>query len=391
MDKKDLIKVSVPVVGEEEIEAVAEVLRSGYYVQGRNVKRFEEGWAEYIGVEHAIATNSGTSALHIALAAADIGPGDEVIVPPLTFFATIEAVLHQNAIPVFADIDPETFTLDPVDVEEKITDKTKAIIPVHLFGLPAEMDEIMRIAEKNNLIVIEDCAQAHGAEYKGRRVGSIGDVGCWSFYATKNITTGEGGMITTNNPEIAKKARIIRSHGMTSRDDHIILGYNYRMNEIQAAIGIVQLRKIDELNDIRIRNSLYLIDSLRDIEWMKPQKIPGYVKHVFFWAPFLIDEGKLGIDTKELTKKLREKGVEVRHRYREPLYKQAMLLNKIAYPRGCPFTCPFYGREIDYSRVYLPNAEKVAGKLIGLPNHPKLGEEDLMRVVEVFRTLSASP
>lgn len=391
MDKKDLIKVSVPVVGEEEIEAVAEVLRSGYYVQGKNVKRFEEGWAEYIGVEHAIATNSGTSALHIALAAADIGPGDEVIVPPLTFFATIEAVLHQNAIPIFADIDPETFTLDPKDVEEKITDKTKAIIPVHLFGLPAEMDEIMNIAKENNLIVIEDCAQAHGAEYKGKRVGSIGDVGCWSFYATKNITTGEGGMITTNNPEIAEKARRIRSHGMTSRDDHAILGYNYRMNEIQAAIGIVQLKKIEKLNNIRIRNSLYLIDSLEDIGWMKPQKIPDYVKHVFFWTPFLVDEEKLGMDTKELVKQLRKKGVEVRHRYREPLYKQAMLLHKAAYPRGCPFTCPYYGKEIDYSKVYLPNAEKVAGKLIGLPNHPKLTDDELNRVVEVFKSFSASP
>ncbi len=391
MDKDGLIKVSIPVVGEEEIEAVAEVLRSGYYVQGRNVKKFEEGWAEYIGVEHAVATNSGTSALHIALAAADIGPGDEVIVPPLTFFATIEAVLHQNAIPVFADIDPETFTLDPKDVEDKITDKTRAIIPVHLFGLPAEMDEIMRIARRNDLVVIEDCAQAHGAEYKGKRVGSIGDVGCWSFYATKNITTGEGGMITTNNSEIAEKARIIRSHGMTSRDDHVVLGYNYRMNEIQAAIGVVQLRKIEELNNIRIRNSLYLIDSLRDIGWMKPQKIPDYVRHVFFWAPFLVEEEKLGMDTKELVKQLREKGVEVRHRYREPLYKQTMLVHKAAYPRGCPFTCPYYGKEIEYSKVYLPNAEKVAGKLIGLPNHPKLTEAELAKIVKVFRSLIANP
>ena len=389
MDSKTrrYVKVAEPYVGEEEVKAVAEVILSGRYVQGPKVKEFEEKFAQYIGVKHAVATNSGTAALHIALAAAGVGPGDEVIVPALTFFATVEAVLHQNAVPIFADIDPETCNIDPDDIRKRMTDKTKAIIPVHLYGQPADMDPIMEIAEDHDLIVIEDCAQAHGAEYKGRKVGSIGHIGCWSFYATKNMTTGEGGMITTNDDEIAEKARLIRNHGMISRDDHMVLGYNYRMSEIQAAFGLVQLSRLDKLNEIRIRNSMYLMENLKDVEWLRPTKILPYVKHVFFWAPFRVLEDKLGMSTKELVALLRERGVEVRHRYYAPLYKQIVLLKKATYPHGCPFSCPFYGREIDYSKVYLPGAEQVAGKMIGLPNHPKLTKEDLDYVIEVIKSI----
>jgi len=383
----DLIKVATPMVGEEEIQAVAEVLKSGRYVQGPKVRNFEEKFAEYIGAKHAIATNSGTAALHIALAAAGIGPGDEVIVPPLTFFATVEAVLHQNAVPIFADIDPETCTLDPDDLSKRISRKTKAIIPVHLFGHPAEMDPLMELAEDYNLIVIEDAAQAHGAEYKERKVGSIGHIGCWSFYATKNMTTGEGGMITTNDDKIDKLARIIRNHGMTTRDDHVFLGYNYRMSEINAAIGIVQLAKLDKLNAIRTRISLYLRKQLEEIEWLSPLTIKPYVKHAFFWCPFKVNEEKIGITTSELIKILREKGVEVRHRYYTPLYKQEVLIKKQTYPHKCPFHCSYYGHNIDYAKVYLPNAERVAGKIIGLPNHPNLTKEDLNRLIEIIKSI----
>lgn len=384
----ELIRVATPSVGEEEIEAVAEVLRSGRYVQGQKVEEFEEKFAEYIGTEHAVATNSGTAALHTAQAAAGIGPGDEVIVPALTFFSTVTSVIHNNAVPILADIDPEVYCLDPRDVERKITEKTKAVIPVHLYGHPAEMDKILEIAKAHNLLVIEDAAQAHGAEYKGRKVGSIGDIGCWSFYATKNMTTGEGGMITTDDSNIAEKARLIRSHGMTSRDDHEVLGYNYRMNEIAAAIGVVQLSKLDRLNEIRTRNSMYLLKKLEDVDWLETAKIKPYVKHAFFWCPVRVNEEKLGMKTKDLVAALRERGIEVRHRYVAPLYRQPMLLKQNTYPRRCPFSCPFYGKEIDYSLFGSPNTEKIAGKMIGLPNHPKLSREDLEIVISTIKSIT---
>ncbi len=383
----ELIKVAIPSVGEEEIEAVAEVLRSGRYVQGPKVKEFEEKFADYIGTEHAIATNSGTAALHIAQAAAGIGPGDEVIVPALTFFSTITSVIHNNAIPIFADIDTEIYCLDPEDIEKKITKKTKAIIPVHLYGHPAEMDQIIEIAQTHNLLVIEDAAQAHGAQYKGQKVGSIGDTGCWSFYATKNMTTGEGGMITTDDSNIAEKAGRIRSHGMTSRDDHAVIGYNYRMNEIAAAIGLIQLSKLDRLNQIRTRNSMYLLKNLESVDWLETAKIKPYVKHAFFWCPARVNEEKLGMKTKDLVATLRERGVEVRHRYVAPLYKQPMLINQNVYPKKCPFSCPFYGKEIDYSGFKCANAEKIAGKMIGLPNHPKLRREELDTVISTIKNV----
>lgn len=383
----ELIKVATPIVGEEEIQAVAEVLRSGRYVQGPTVKEFEETFARYVGTKHAVATNSGTAAIHVSLATAGIGPGDEVIVPPLTFFATVEAVLHQNAIPIFADIDPEIYNLDPDDVARHITDKTKAIIPVHLYGHPAEMDPIMDLAKDHNLKVIEDCAQAHGAEYKGKKVGSFGHMGCWSFYATKNMTTGEGGIITTDDDKVAEIARAIRSHGMTGRDDHAFLGYNYRMDEMRAAIGIVQLAKLDKLNAVRSKNSLYLIEHLKDVEWLIPPTIKPYVKHAFFWCPFRVDEENLGMDTSQLIKILREKGVEVRHRYYEPLYRQEVLVKKQTYSHHCPFNCPYYNRNIDYMKVYLPNVEKIAGKMIGLPNHPALTKEELDKVTSVVKSI----
>lgn len=374
-------------MGEEEIAAVARVLRSGRYVQGPKVKEFEENFADYVGTEHAIATNSGTAALHISLAAGGIGPGDEVIVPALTFFSTVTSVIHSNAIPIFADIDPRIYCLDPQDMEKKITEKTKAVIPVHLYGHPAEMDQITEIARDHDLLVIEDAAQAHGAEYKGQKVGALGDAGCWSFYATKNMTTGEGGMITTNESKIVEKARLIRSHGMTSRDDHAILGYNYRMNEIAAAIGLFQLHKLDKLNKRRTKNSRYLLKKLENIPWLETAKIKPYVKHAFFWCPVQVNEEKLGMKTKDLVAKLKERDVEVRHRYVAPLYKQPMLLNQRAYPKRCPFSCPFYGKEIDYSDFNCPNTEKIAGKMIGLPNHPELKRRELDTIISIIKTI----
>ena len=378
----ELIKVAKPFIGKEEIDAVKEVLLSGKYVSGKRVKEFEEKFAEYHGVKYAIAVNSGTAALHVALSVLGIEQGDEVIVPPLTFFSTISAVLHQYGVPIFADIDPVSYCIDPADIEKRITKKTKAIIPVHLYGNSAEMDEIINIARKYRLKIIEDCAQAHGTEYKGRKVGSIGDIGTFSFFATKHMTTGEGGMLITNNKEWADLAKIIRNHGMIDRDHHDYLGYNYRMNEIAAAIGIEQLKKLDHLNKKRIENSLYLILELekREIIWLKLPKLSKHIKHTFFWCPIFIHKDRLGMTTKELIKHLRDSGVETRNRYREPLYRQKILLEKNKYPHRIFWA----DNDTDYSNVCMENVEKIAGCLIGLPNHPGLKKQDLDKIIDII-------
>ncbi len=381
-----MIKVAKPFIDDKEIREVRNVLLSGNYVSGNRVRKFEQEFSEYIGVKHGIGVNSGTAALHIALYSIGINPGDEVIVPPITFFATITSVIYQYAVPIFADIDINSYCISPESIEEQITDKTKAIIPVHVFGNSAEMDEIMKIAEKYNLVVLEDCAQAHGTEYKGMKVGSIGDISAFSFFATKHMTTIEGGMILTNNDEWAEIAKAVRSHGMIDRNTHKFLGYNNRMNEVEAAIGLVQLEKLEKLNKKRIDNSYYLINELKKLkrDWFLLPDIKPYVKHTFFWLPLLIKEEKLGMTTEEFRNYLFEKGIETRHRYFEPLYKQDVLINKENYPHNIIFK----DSNIDYKKVYLENSEKIAGKLIGLPNHPGLSKNELDYIVNVFKNLS---
>ena len=262
------IKVSIasPVIEKEEINAVIDVMKSGMIAQGPKVIEFEEEFAKYVGAKYGIATNSGTSALHVALLAAGIGEGDEVITTPFTFAATGNSILYTGARPVFVDIDPETFTIDPAKIEEAITDKTKAIMPVQLYGQAADMEPIMKIAKEHDLIVIEDAAQAHGAEYNGEKVGNLGDMACFSFYPTKNMTTSEGGMITTNSEEFAENAKVFRAHGSATKYHHDVLGYNFRMTDIAAAIGLEQLKKIDSFNEKRIANAKCLNEGLKDIE-----------------------------------------------------------------------------------------------------------------------------
>jgi perosamine synthetase len=380
----EFIKVATPLVGEEECAAVREVLLSGMYVSGKKVQEFEAKYAEYIGTKYSAMVNSGTAAIHIILATMGIGPGDEVIVPAMTFFSTATAVMHQNAVPVFADVD-EHYCMDPDSFERAISDRTKAVIPVHYFGYMADMNRIMKIAEKHNLYVIEDCAQAHGAEYYGKKAGAIGHAGAFSFFATKNMTTGEGGGITTNDEEMAKKARLIRAHGMINRDDHALLGYNYRMTEMEAAMGLVQLAKLDDFNAKRRANSEYLLDKLRDLEWLYIETFDPNVKHAYFWCPIRVLEEKTGKPASDFGQHLKDNQIGFRQRYQEPLNRQIMLKEMNFYPKGCPVTCPFYGKKMDYSQAVVPNAEKVSGKIFGLPNHPKLEKRELDRVVEVVR------
>lgn len=380
-----MIKVAAPSVGQEEIDAVTEVIKSGNYVAGKRVKAFEEAFAEYIGVQHAVAVSNGTDALINALFGAQVRPGNEVIVPPLTFFATVASVIHVGARPVFADIDPDTYCLDPESVREVLTERTAAILPVHIYGNVAEMDELNEIIyeeydsrdvlrRRHKPYVIEDAAQAHGAEYKGRKAGSLGDASCFSFYATKNMTTiEEGGMVTTNDGRIAKYVEVLRNHGMINRNDHMYVGANNRLGEIGGAVGLIQLRKLDAMNAKRSANSEYLDVGLSSLglPWLKLPTVKPYVKHAWFWYPILIDEDALGMSTLDFRDFLKEAGIETRHRYVEPLYKQPALMP--------------YGKH--YAELNLPNAEKICGRMLGLPNHQRLSRQELDYIIEVFKEL----
>lgn len=357
------IKIAEPYITDDEVGELIATLKSGYLAYGSKCRLFEERFADYVGVKYAVATVNGTSALHTALLALGIGAGDEVITTPFSFIASSNAILYVGARPVFVDIDPETYNLDPNELAEKITNRTKAILVVHLYGHPCEMDPILEIARDHKLFVIEDTAQAHGAEYKGRKVGSFGDVAAFSFYATKNMTTGEGGMLVTNDKNVAEKARLIINHGQLSKYEHVMLGYNYLFNDILASLGLVQLKKLDMLNEIRIRNAEYYNERLSRVSAIKVPRRRPYVKHVYnqyvIWAE----------ERNSLMKHLLNRGIEVAVHYPKPLYKQS------------PYV------ELGYGDLKLNNVEEACKHVLSIPVHPKLQREELdyiARSIEEF-------
>lgn len=302
------IPLAKPDIGKDEIEAVIETMRSGWVSQGEKVEEFEESFAKYCGVKHGVAVNSGTAALHVALASLDIRKGDEVITTPLSCVATTNPIVYLNAKPVFVDVEPETLNIDPALIEKKITPKTKAILPVHLFGHPVNLDPIIEVAEKHGLEVIEDAAQAHGAKYKGKKVGSFGHISCFSFYADKLVTTVEGGIALTNDEELAEKMRLLRSFGMSKREKfyHPILGYNYKMSDIHAAIGLVQLRKLDNYIQRRRSNIGHLKKQLRNQDLKLPVEL-NYAFNVYYVCHILVKKGK-----EKIVEHLERKGIETR-------------------------------------------------------------------------------
>jgi perosamine synthetase len=375
-----MIKSASPQINEDDLLAVRKVLASGQLVSGPRVAEFENNFATYIGTREAVAVNSGTAAIHSALAAAGIRPGDEVIVPALTFFSTVTAIIHQGAVPIFADISLSNYSLDPNDCKNRITERTRALLPVHYFGHAAEMETFLNIANEHKLILVEDCAQSHGTMYKDKKTGSIGDMGCFSFFATKHMTTGEGGIVTTNNSEYAEYMRSFRNHGMRSRHEHSILGYNYRMPEMAGALGVSQLRKLEKFNEARIERSEKIIEHIQDIPWLNVPEIPSHVRHTYFWCHILIDEGTLGMDTQDLIEYLKARGVEVRNRYLEPLYRQPLLTKNI--PAILRLSA---GQHLpDYGNLSLPNSERVAGSIIGLPNRPDMTDAEIEELIEIL-------
>ncbi len=361
----DMIPIANPFIEDEEIQEVVKVLKSGFIAQGPKVAEFEEKFAEYANTSHAIATSSGTTALHLTLLAAGIGTGDEVITTPFSFAATGNVVLYTGAKPVFADIDPDTYNLNPEKIEEAITPKTRAIMPVHLYGQPADMEPIQKIADDHGLYVIEDAAQAHGAVYHGKKVGSLGDMAGFSFYPTKNMTTSEGGIITTDNSEFAEKARILRAHGEKERYNHVVLGYNFRMTDIAAAIGLVQLKRLEGFNQKRIENANYLTEHINELDGIAAPYIQDDVKHVFHQYTIQVDANLRD----DCIKFLNEQGVGTGIHYPKAIYHQE-LYQKLGFKDKCP------------------EAEKAAKKVISIPVHPQLKVEDLEVIVQALEDTS---
>jgi perosamine synthetase len=361
-DRRARLPVAEPSLSGNELLYVSECVLTGWISSaGAFVGKFERMFAEFCGVRYAVATSNGTTALHLTLLALDIGAGDEVIVPSLTFIATANAVAYVGAQPVLVDSEPETWNMDPARIEEAITPRTRAILAVHLYGHPADMGAIMEIAARHGLAVIEDAAEAHGARFQGRVVGGIGDLGAFSFYGNKIVTTGEGGMVVTNRPELAEKVRVLRDHGMSAerRYWHPVLGFNYRMTNLQAAIGVAQMEKIESILAAKARVSRCYDENLRGIPGLTLPPRVTWAENVFWLYTVLIDFGVLGVTREAVQEALQIDGVETRPVF-VPIHRQPL------YDRG---EC-------------LPVAERLSSLGLSLPSSPSMSEAEVRRVAD---------
>ena len=361
MPDADFIPPASPVIGEGEIEAAVRVLRSGMVVQGPEVAAFEEEFSDVVGGRHCVAVNSGTSALQLTLMALDMLPGDEVIVPSFSFAASANAVRLAGGAPVFVDIEPEHFTMDPAAVEAAVTPRTVAIMPVHLYGHPADMTAIAAIAERHKLAVVEDAAQAHEATWKGSPVGALGTAGCFSFYPTKNMHSLEGGMVTTGDEELARTIRLLRNQGMEQRYANEIVGANMRLTDVAAAIGRVQLARLSDWNEQRRHNAAVLTRGLRGV--VTPP-VAEEATHVFHQYTVRISEGR-----DDVQKGLQERGVGSAVYYPTPIHRLR----------------PYHA----HADLDLPQTERAAREVLSLPVHPGLEEAQLARIVTAVNELTA--
>jgi len=361
-----LIPIAKPLVGLEEQKAILEVLASGQLASGDYVKKFETMFKEYLGSKYTVCTSNGTTALHAALLGAGIGNGDIVITTPFSFIATGNAILYAGAIPLFADIDFETFNIDPYSIEQVIKEnegKVKAILIVHLFGNPCDMDRIMDICNRYSITLIEDCAQAHGAEYSNKKVGSFGLAGAFSFYPTKNMTCGEGGMIVTDDEEYYERIKKIINHGQSKRYQHDVLGYNYRMTNISAAIGIEQLKKLEDFNNRRIYNASEYYKQIKNKSFIMPE-ITEHSKHVF--NQFTI---KSNLPIEKVINILQDEQIGYGIYYptiipEQPIYKNLNLTHR----------CPI--------------AFKTSNQVLSIPVHPSLTKDEIEHITTVLNNIN---
>jgi dTDP-4-amino-4,6-dideoxygalactose transaminase len=339
---------------EEFDRAIREVIESSAFAGGPFVERFEEEFASFCGSSYAIGVSNGTDALWLALLALGIGEGDEVITVPNTFVATAEAITYCKARPVFVDVDPDTFTMNPAELEKSLTKKTKAIIPVHLFGQPADMDPILEFARANGLFIVEDAAQAHGAHYKGRKAGTMGDAGCFSFYPGKNLGAfGEAGAVVTNDPELRKQMQMLRDHGQSRKYYHSTMGWNCRMDGIQAAVLSIKLRHLDEANSLRHKHALEYNEALAGIDEVLTPFEANYARHVYHVYAVRVQERDATL------RHLQEKGVGCAVHYPVPIHLQEA------------------ARNLGYTKGAFPIAEKLADEFLSLPMFPELTEEQI--------------
>jgi perosamine synthetase len=365
VEEKMNIPLSKVYIDDDIKKAVLEVLDGGWYILREKVREFEGKFAEFCGVKNAVCVSSGTAALFLSLLAFDIKPGEEVIVPSFSFISTATSVIHIGAKPVFADINTKTYTMDPDEVKKAITKRTRAIMPVHLYGHPTDMDAIIEIAEENGLYVIEDAAQAHGAEYKGQKVGGIGHVACFSFYPSKNMTVcGDGGAVVTNDEEVAEKVRMIRDHGRREKYIFKIVGYNLRFNEIQAAIGIKQLEKLPEWNEARRNIARMYNQALEGLATLPVEET--WAKHVYHL--YVIRTKKRD----ELREFLRQHGVSTGVHYPVPIHKQPAITNVLGTQPALIIT------------------ERLAKEVLSLPIYPALTKSEVEYISENIKEFSES-
>jgi len=382
-------------IGEEELQQLSEVIESGKlsFLYGEKVKKFEKEFASLYSVERAVATSSGTAALHTAVTFVNPNPGDEIIVSPITDIGSIIPVLYQNAIPVFADVDPETHTVDPEDIERNITGKTKAILVTHIYGHPCDMDPIMELAEEKGLAVIEDCAQAYLAEYKGRKVGTIGHLGCFSLQQSKHMTSGDGGIVITNSDKkFGRELKLCADKGWPRekmlggvKRDHLFLAPNYHMTELQGAVGLAQIKKLRKVVDNRRKMAKLFDDMIKEVSGLSPQKEKEWATHSYFFYPIHVDIEKFRVPLTELARAIRAEGIEVDPGYLPfPIYGYDMIRKKRTYGTSeCPFSCPLYGRKINYPQGLCPRAEKACREtLVILAWNEKFTEQDLQAMTK---------
>ena len=368
---------------QQEMDAAMRVLRSGNLTaqRGPEGREFDEAWAQYNGVSHSFSTSNGTTALHLAVAAARVGTGDEVIVTPLSFISSATCVLMNNAIPIFADVEAQSLALDPEAVRAMITPRTKAMILVHLHGYPADLDGLRAVAAEHELIIIEDCAHAHGASYAGKKVGTFGHLGVFSFQHKKNLSLGEGGAVITNDDQLADQLRAKRNFGSQ-------LGYNYRMTELHAAIGKVRLARLDQMNAQRQANADYLHKHLSKLPGLVPQEPRPNTTSVFYNFVVRYDSEIIGAPKSSFEEALRAEGVVADAMY-TPLYKHPTFQTRDAYGQGCPFTCPLYKAPADqrprYEDGMCPVAEDISLRThLGVKIHPPCAEREMADIVAAF-------